>query len=122
MAKEYIEREAMIQRLQNTPLFSNFATGGIFLRDGVIDLVERQSAADVVEVVHGEWIEGGYNEVPCVCSCCGCEAHYTSTFEEKFDYDWEENLQSTGYEEIREYIRTPYCPNCGTKMDGGKEE
>lgn len=51
MAKEYIEREAMIQRLQNTPLFSNFATGGIFLRDGVIDLVERQSAADVVEVV-----------------------------------------------------------------------
>lgn len=49
--KEYIEREAMIQRFKNTPLFSNFNTGGIFLRDGVIDLVERQSAVDVVEVV-----------------------------------------------------------------------
>lgn len=49
--KEYIEREAMIQRLKNTPLFSNFNTGGIFLRDGVIDLVEKQPAADVVEVV-----------------------------------------------------------------------
>lgn len=35
---------------------------------------------------------------------------------------WEENLQSTGYEEIRDYIRTPYCPNCGAKMDGGKTE
>ena len=51
MAKEYIEREAMIQRFKNTPLFSNFNTGGIFLRDGVIDLVEKQFAADVVEVV-----------------------------------------------------------------------
>ena len=51
MAKEYIEREAMIQRFKNTPLFSNFNTGGIFLRDGVIDLVEKQFAADVAPVV-----------------------------------------------------------------------
>ena len=54
MAKEYIEREAMIQRFKNTPLFSNFNTGGIFLREGVIDLVEKQTAADVVEVVRCE--------------------------------------------------------------------
>lgn len=77
--------------------------------------------ADVAEVKHGEWIEDGYADIPCVCSYCGEEAQYISKFNETFDYDWEENLQSTGYEEIREYIRTPYCPNCGAKMDGKKE-
>lgn len=80
-------------------------------------IVLSQPTADVVEVKHGRWIEDGYYEKPCVCSCCGEEAKYISSFEETFDYDKEENLQSTGYEEIREYIRTPYCPNCGAEMD-----
>ena len=72
--KEYIEREAMIQRLKNTPLFSNFNTGGIFLRDGVIDLVEKQPAADVVEVVRCKDCrfktltqDGEYNPEDIVC-------------------------------------------------------
>lgn len=80
--------------------------------------IDKIPTADVVEVRHGEWVEDGYDDIHCVCSCCGAEAQYTSTFEETFDYDWEENLCSTGYEEIREYIRTPFCPNCGAKMDG----
>lgn len=74
--------------------------------------------ADVVEVRHGEWIEDGYNDIPCACSHCGAEAHYISTFSETFDYDYDENLQPMGYEEEREYIKTPYCPHCGAKMDG----
>lgn len=77
-----------------------------------------KNKSDVVEVKHGEWIEDGYYDNPCVCSNCGAEANYVSTFEETFDYDWEENLQHTGYEEHKEYIKTPYCPNCGAKMDG----
>lgn len=71
-------------------------------------------------VKHGEWVVDGYFDYPCVCSHCGEEAQYVSTFKETFDYDWEENLQSTGYEEHREYIRTLYCPHCGAKMDGGR--
>lgn len=70
----------------------------------------------------GEWIEDGYEELPCVCSRCGTEAPYVSTFEETFDYDWEENAVPAGYVETREYIRTPFCPNCGAKMKGGESD
>lgn len=68
----------------------------------------------------GEWIGDGYDDIPCTCSHCGGEAHYTRTFQEQFDYDWEENLVSIGYEEIRDYIRSEYCPHCGAKMGDGK--
>ena len=112
MAKEYIEREALKGR------FSSHLPIGESIRFIIDDI----PAADVVEVKHGEWIEDGYEGISCVCSCCGCESHYTSIFEEKYDYDWEENLQSTGYEEYKEYIRTPYCYNCGAKMDGERKE
>ena len=86
---------------------------------GCMDFIAR---ADVQEIKHGEWIEDSYYDIPCVCSCCGAEAQYISTFKETFDYDWEENLCPTGYEETREYIRTPYCSHCGAKMDGKKRK
>ena len=86
---------------------------------GCMDFIAR---ADVQEIKHGEWVEDSYCDIPCVCSCCGAEAQYISTFEETFDYDWEENLCPTGYEETREYIRTPFCSNCGARMDGKEVE
>ena len=48
---EYIEKEALKQRLEASPLFSNFKAGGIFIKEGILDLVEKHPAADVVEVV-----------------------------------------------------------------------
>ena len=109
---EYIEREAIKQRF-NTHLP---------IGESIRFIIDDIPAADVVEVKHGEWTEDGYDEIPCACSYCGHEALYTSTFEEKFDYDWEENLQSVGYEEHIEHIKTPYCPYCGAKMDGERKE
>ena len=68
-----------------------------------------------------KWIEDEYHGIPCVCSYCSKEAHYTSTFKEKFDYDWNENLVPCGYEEIREYVRSSFCPQCGARMDGEED-
>lgn len=58
-------------------------------------LLLRQPAADVVEVVYGQWIPTEYpfmNECE-DCSSCGYRTLY-----------------GNGYD---------YCPNCGAKMDGG---
>lgn len=86
---------------------------------GCLDFIAR---ADVQKIKHGKWIEDGYCNIPCVCSCCGAEAQYTSTCKETLEYDCEGNLCSTGCEETRKYIRTPFCSNCGAKMDGKEVE
>ena len=112
----YIEREKVLE-IAKDKYYSDFHKSMADLTS-LRELLEDTPTADVVEVRHGKWIEDGYYDIPCVCSVCGAEAQYTSRFEETFDYDWEENLQSTGYEEIKEYIRTPYCSHCGAKMDG----
>ena len=107
---EYIEREALLKRLCNDDPAN--------MEDYYYNAIKEAPTADVVEVRHGEWVEDGYYDNPCVCSNCGAEANYISRFKETFDYDWKKNLQPTGYEEYKEYIETPYCPNCGAKMDG----
>ena len=98
---------------------SDIADGGGFVYDpdDVIETIDESETIEAEPVKHGRWIEDRYYEKPCVCSYCGAEAHYISTFKETYDYDREENLQSTGFEEICEYIKTDYCPNCGAKMD-----
>lgn len=62
-----------------------------------------KNKADYVEVKHGEWFqldecanEGVY------CSVCHKKVY-------KFEY-------------ANQALRSPYCPNCGAKMDGGKKE
>ena len=112
---EYIERDFI---LPNGVFYSNADNPEKSL-DKLLERIASAPAADVAEVRHGEWVYDEENE--CVCSCCGVEAQYISRFNETFDYDWEENLVSTGYEETKEYILTPYCPNCGAKMDGKGE-
>lgn len=125
---DYIDRDlllAEIEELKKSPWYNDCGENyeRIVRSDAigtVVDLcVKSAPVADVQEAKHGEWIESGYYDIPCVCSYGGAEAQYTSTFKETFDYDWEENLYSTGYEEIKEYIKTPFCSNCGAKMDGG---
>ncbi len=87
---EYIEREAAIRRLSL----------GVFIGEDPVEFVKKVPAADVEPVRHGKWIHDGN----CVhdgtvsllsdwCHCSECEHR------ESFDF------------------KTPYCPNCGAKMD-----
>lgn len=85
---EYIEREALIKRLEVTPIIKYGVPTQV--RDGVIDLVEKQPAADVEPVKHGRWQFGGDGLVE--CSVC----------EEAYDN--------------RQLLPRNYCPNCGAKM------
>ena len=84
------------------------------------DAVEQMPTVDAVPTVDevpaesGEWVRTDWDGL--VCSNCLEEAPYVSHFKETFDYDRNENLVSTGYEETKEYQRTKYCPNCGARM------
>lgn len=51
--------------------------------------------ADVAPVIHARWISDGLKGYWCYCSSC----KKTTSF----------------------FIISDYCPNCGAKMDGGKE-
>ena len=69
-------------------------------------IVSAAPTADAVEVVHGEWIPleyDGYadgNPVWDLWECSECQEEHSGD---------EDTL-------------TPYCPNCGAKMDGGNED
>ena len=58
--------------------------------DVVLDLINQQPTANVQEIRHGEWLEDDYG----YCHCSECRYEHDSP----------------------EYI-TPYCPQCGAKMD-----
>ena len=92
---EYIEREALMRNLrkfapeQLTPLIES--------------LIQKQPAADVVEVRPGKWklkqYEGGILDGEIYDECSICE------YQRFFD-------------DIRFKTAFNYCPNCGAKMDG----
>ena len=101
---EYIEREAAIEAVE-----AQCVDGKMYGRDDgegtlvdaydIIDAISDAPAADVVEVRHGRWDEV-YGSDTIRCSCCRkrLDAYYADGVP-FFDPD--------------------YCPNCGTRMDGG---
>jgi hypothetical protein len=91
MAKEYIDREALKRDLiDNRGFYPSIVKAAI----------ENAPTADVVEEVHGEWIDkptGRYCHIGSYCSVCG---------------------KKSGIGGIESNRHKPYCPNCGAKMDG----
>ena len=97
---EYVEREALLKKFTDAESQDNKAVGiGEFLFAVIRGIIENQPTADVVEVRHGYWDD-------CECSVCG-KMHPSLYLDE-----WELEYR------IKE---TPYCPNCGAKMDGKGE-
>ena len=101
---EYIEREELINRLEdakeklmnNTTMSSLMA---IVVNDIYISFIKESPTADVVEVRHGHWIseyDCGY--ITPHCSECG----ETALTKEETSYD---------------YVYSSYCPRCGAKLN-----
>lgn len=72
----------------------------------VKNYISTEPTADVVEVVHGEWVETyqplGFDEVKCAeCSSCG------------EDWIMDDDVCIDDYK-----AHWKYCPCCGAKMDG----
>lgn len=82
----YIERETAIDKILS--LKTSGAITETF-KDAVLQALEQEPAADVVEASHGYWIDGKCGHYK-ICSECNQIADFY------FDY----------------------CPNCGAKMDG----
>ena len=73
------------------------------LLQAVVKMVDAQAAVDAEPVRHGEWKRDGevYDDATWVCSVCGEPwSLFYGTPEENGMH---------------------YCPNCGAKMDGGKD-
>ena len=100
MAKEYIERKALLQDIVATVVFST-KTGERNLEiEGarkVIGRIQAMPTADVQEVRHGKWLyedsDIGWTDYK--CSACG-------------------NIISTVAQDEDLYS---FCPYCGAKMD-----
>lgn len=97
---EYIEREAAFDAI--TDIAGKTSTRSAY--EAVwksARTLKKIPAADVVPVVHGEWIRPHWksSDYCCDCSECGGEAMHR-------EYQW--NKKGI----------YPICPNCGAKMDG----
>jgi len=91
---DYISREALIARINGTGYADQIKSNLLFI-------AEMIPAADVVEVVHGEWIYGedDYDDLTYYCSIC--KEPWTL-------------IEGTPQDNLMNY-----CPKCGAKMDGG---
>ena len=92
---EYIEREALLEDIENTLVFSGRPDHQNQKQMGarmVVQRIRSAPAADVASVVHGRWIISSDGYFP-YCSECKNEPRYG--------------------------VMSKHCPNCGARMDGG---
>ena len=74
-----------------------------------MDVIEYTSTADVSELKHGEWELEHETYGNMVCSVCRKQCPKERKPDPYEDY------QMTDF-----YVESPYCPNCGAKMDKGE--
>ena len=102
--KKYIDADALCMLARTDNLYSDFGRSMADLTS-LRDLLEDAPAADVAEVVHGEWMQckTQLGKIYSVCSNCKTD------FKFKTDKGTFARLDMNGM---------PYCPNCGARMDG----
>ena len=93
---EYIKREDLLElyRMDDPVLNENGHVPLPVIRQNIMDI----PATDVAPVRHGQWETNSDRPDSLICSVCKCG----------FDM-WKHDPHN-------------YCPNCGAKMDGGKND
>ena len=100
MPDEYISREAALTALQDSDLFNT--------TERQLRAIRELPAADVAEVVHGQWFVSKIRSIETVFYCSECMR--TVTVGNDFFGEAPKSV-SAAY---------PYC-HCGAKMDGGDD-
>ena len=103
--KEYIEREAVLERLAKVDMdtYYGFTAAVQFGVNHAIQCIKEAPAAGVAPVRHGRWIFTEYEFF--TCSVCG-ESYYNGA---------ESTAQAESY--LNSGHTYKYCPNCGARMD-----
>ena len=104
---DYIKRTDAVKIAEKYGL----ANGSVLGRHtGLADCIARDisglPAADVADVVHGEWLrsDDDWNSLTTIqCSLCS----------EEWCFETDDDVSLLNYK---------YCPNCGARMDGGKDD
>ena len=89
------------------PMNSDYLTGYISALSVIEGVIAEQPATDVTPVKHGHWYNRGGRFR---CSACDNKALL-------------KDIGGTGgWSHEYEQQKSPYCPNCGAKMDGGEQK
>ena len=104
MADEYIRRDTALRAVTKRYGACRSPAQNRLL-DEIRNEIRRAPAADVAEVVHGEWLrsDDDWNSLTTIqCSICG----------EEWCFETDDDVSLLNYK---------HCPNCGAKMDGGND-
>lgn len=98
---DLISRSALLENIahlgKTEDLTTELKPGAKAIFNAISWHIEQAFDVDAVPVVHGKWnriLRGNYE-----CSRCGCSPYYAESI-----------------------YTLHYCPNCGAKMDGGKDD
>ena len=101
MAADYIRREDALFALRKAERGGSMTA--LTRLERAYAEIREMLAADVAEVVHGEWLrsDDDWNSLTTIqCSSCG----------EEWCFETDDDVSLLNYK---------HCPNCGAKMDGG---
>lgn len=103
---DYIKRTDAVKIAEKYGLANGSVLGRhTGLADCIASEISGLPAADVAEVVHGEWLraDDDWNSLTTIqCSLCS----------EEWCFETDDDVSLLNYK---------YCPNCGAKMDGGAD-